>query len=89
MTLETPTPAATAADAADVDTKVSRRTRMGRLTGTDRVVVALFVVVPSLFVVLLVWLPALASIVLSFTNWNGIGDVADDRVHRHARTTRT
>lgn len=79
MSLDTPAPAGTAREAtpAAPSRRAARRTKMGRLTGTDRLVVALFVVVPTLFVVLLVWIPALASVVLSFTSWNGIGDVAD------------
>ncbi|MFP5336249.1 MAG: carbohydrate ABC transporter permease [Actinomycetes bacterium] len=47
--------------------------RERRLHGQDRVVVALFVVVPTLFVVGLVWLPALMSVALSFARWAGIG----------------
>ena len=60
------------------DTKDRRpgRTRarpMRRLTGADRAVVAAMVVVPSLLVVGWVWLPAIGSILLSFTSWTGIG----------------
>ncbi len=33
------------------------------------------VVVPTLFVVCLVWVPAVLSVVLSFGTWNGIGDI--------------
>jgi len=55
-------------------TRAGGRARpLHRLTGADRAVVAAMVVVPTLFVVLLVWLPALASVLLSFTSWNGIG----------------
>lgn len=79
MSLETPAPAGTVQDAAPATPSkgAARRTKMGRLTGTDRLVVTLFVVVPTVFVVLLVWLPAMASVVLSFTSWNGIGDIGD------------
>jgi len=41
----------------------------------DRAVVIAMVTVPTLFVVSLVWLPAIASVVLSFANWTGIGGV--------------
>ena len=44
-----------------------------RLAASDRVVVIAFIAIPTLFVVGLVWLPALASVLLSFTAWNGIG----------------
>ena len=51
--------------------------RVRRLTGGDRVVVVLMLVVPLLLTIGLVWLPALATVVLSFTNWDGIGELSD------------
>jgi multiple sugar transport system permease protein len=47
------------------------------LTGTDRLIVALMVVIPTIVVVGLVWGPAIASVLLSFTDWNGIGNIGD------------
>jgi multiple sugar transport system permease protein len=47
--------------------------RVRRLTGRDRLVVALMLGVPLLFVAVLVWLPALASVALSFARWEGFG----------------
>jgi multiple sugar transport system permease protein len=49
------------------------RRRMRRLTGSDRSVVTLMAGVPLLFVAILVWLPALASVILSFSRWEGFG----------------
>jgi multiple sugar transport system permease protein len=40
------------------------------------VVVILMVAVPTLLLVWLVWFPAVASVLLSFTNWDGVGNVS-------------
>ena len=60
--------AATAAPSAP--TKSGRRRERRRGT-RDRLVVWAMVLIPTVLVVWLVWLPALASIYLSFTKWNG------------------
>jgi multiple sugar transport system permease protein len=52
---------------------VPRRRRVRRVTGSDRVVLFLMVAVPLTLVLALVWLPAVATVLLSFTSWNGIG----------------
>jgi multiple sugar transport system permease protein len=44
-----------------------------RLTLRDRIVVTLMIGVPLVFVILLVWLPALSSVALSFSRWEGFG----------------
>ena len=44
-----------------------------RFTGRDRLVVTLMLGVPLAVVVLLVWLPALFTVVLGFARWEGIG----------------
>jgi multiple sugar transport system permease protein len=45
------------------------------LTRFDRRVLMLMVGIPLLLDVLLIWWPTLSSILLSFTNWDGVGDV--------------
>ncbi len=40
---------------------------------SDKIVVGVMVAVPLLFVLLLIWLPAVSSILLGFTRWEGIG----------------
>ena len=54
----------------------ARKNRVRRLSGVDLVVVTLMTVIPTLFVLALVWFPAIASVLLSFTNWNGIGPLS-------------
>ncbi|MET7865178.1 carbohydrate ABC transporter permease [Micromonospora taraxaci] len=50
-----------------------RRRRLRLLSRTDRVVITLMVLVPLLLVTAFVWLPAAATVLLSGTNWDGIG----------------
>ena len=47
--------------------------RLRRLTGRDKTVLTLMTGVPTSLMVVFVWIPALASILLSFTTWDGIG----------------
>ncbi|MEV5447812.1 sugar ABC transporter permease [Streptomyces sp. NPDC052644] len=47
------------------------------MSRTDRVVITLMVLVPLLLVVALVWLPALATVALSGTDWDGIGPLSE------------
>jgi multiple sugar transport system permease protein len=44
-----------------------------RVTGTDRVFLTLMVAIPTIMVMAWVWLPAIASVVLSFARWTGVG----------------
>jgi multiple sugar transport system permease protein len=47
-----------------------------RLRGADLILVILMVAVPTALVLWLVWFPAVATVLLSFTSWNGIGGLA-------------
>jgi multiple sugar transport system permease protein/raffinose/stachyose/melibiose transport system permease protein len=49
-----------------------RRRRLRQLTRRDRIVLALMIGIPTLIQLVLVWLPTLASIVLSFFKWDGL-----------------
>ena len=52
-----------------------RGARAVRLSRGDRVALAIMVGIPTLVVGALIWFPTFASILLSFTNWDGIGGV--------------
>jgi len=58
--------------------KEPRRRRRGdisRLTRGDRAVVLLMIAVPTALVLWLVWVPAVLTVVLSFSNWAGVGSI--------------
>jgi multiple sugar transport system permease protein len=65
-----PTVPAAPADAAVPRRRAGRRVRV---TGTDRIFLILMVAVPTFMVLGWVWLPAIASVVLSFARWSGVG----------------
>lgn len=52
---------------------VTRTRRKARMATRDRITVALMILVPTAVVATLVWLPAMATIVLSFFDWDGFG----------------
>src|SRR3954462_9668579 len=52
-----------------------RKTRAVRLSGRDRIAIAVMLGIPTLVVGALIWFPTVASVLLSFTNWDGIGGV--------------
>jgi len=55
-----------------------RRRRYRLLTRQDTLILALMVGVPLAFDLALIWGPTLASVVFSFTNWQGIGAITAD-----------
>jgi ABC-type sugar transport system permease subunit len=52
-----------------------RKARAVRLSSRDRITIAVMVIVPTLVVGAFVWFPTIASILLSFTSWDGIGGI--------------
>jgi multiple sugar transport system permease protein len=55
--------------------RAGRRRRLRRFTRRDAVVVGVLLGIPVLLDLAVVWGPTLASIGLSFTAWDGIGDI--------------
>lgn len=58
-------------------TPASRTRSLRGLTGADRLLVGGMMTVPTLLVILLIWVPALVTVILSFTNWNGFGPIME------------
>jgi multiple sugar transport system permease protein len=56
------------------------RRRYSLLTRRDKVTLAVMVGIPLVFDLLLIWGPTLASVLLSFTRWNGIGGITSEQI---------
>jgi multiple sugar transport system permease protein len=56
------------------------RRRYSLLTGTDKLVLGLMVGVPLVFDLAMIWGPTVASVLISFTSWNGIGSPLDAKI---------
>ncbi len=65
--------AATAGGAGAPAVAVRRRRRFSVLTRRDKIVLAIMVGIPTFLHVFFIWLPTIASGILSFTSWSGIG----------------
>ena len=52
-----------------------RRRRYSLLTRQDKIVLGIAVGVPAFLHIFLVWIPTIGSVLLSFTQWNGIGGI--------------
>ncbi|GAA2819056.1 carbohydrate ABC transporter permease [Crossiella cryophila] len=63
--------------AASAPPRKRRRRRASAFTTADKLVLTVMLGVPSLLHLGLVWFPTLGSILLSFTEWDGIGGVED------------
>src|SRR5215510_12526061 len=67
--------------ATDIATRTSgggarRKRRAVRLSTGDRIALTIMVGIPVFVTGALIWFPTIASILLSFTSWDGIGGVS-------------
>ena len=56
-----------------------RRRRSHRLSQRDRIILFVMAAVPAVVVIGVIWLPAVATVLLSFTNWDGFGALSEAR----------
>jgi multiple sugar transport system permease protein len=72
---DTTTPAPRAALAPPPGARGRRGRRLRHLTGRDTVILVIALAVPILIDLWIIWGPTVASVVLSFTSWDGIGPI--------------
>ncbi|MFJ1680014.1 carbohydrate ABC transporter permease [Streptomyces sp. NPDC088251] len=58
-----------------ISARRTRRRVSRRFTGRDLAVLGVLLGIPVLLDIAIVWGPTLASVVLSFTSWDGVGDI--------------
>ena len=74
MSTTTPTPTpGRPARTRTAEGRATQSRRRRKVSIADKIVIGVMVAVPTLLVVLLIWLPALSSVLLGFTRWEGIG----------------
>jgi len=56
------------------------KSRYSLLTGRDKVTLSLMVGIPTILCLSFIWLPTLASVLLSFTNWRGITPIGANNI---------
>ncbi len=67
-------------------TPAKGRKRLQRLTKRDKIVLGFMVGIPVLVELVMIWLPTVASVGLSFTKWNGLalGDIKSNGVGNYS-----
>ena len=65
-----------ATNAAAASPRGRRRRRNGRMSRSDRTVLWVMAGIPTALHIIFVWVPALATVVLSFTKWNGLSKIS-------------
>lgn len=65
------------AQASSAAPRRTRRRRVRTLTFRDKLLVLVLLGIPLLADLAFIWFPAVASVILSFTNWSGVGNISD------------
>lgn len=75
MTITSPTPPRRARNRTAEGSPTRPRRRRRRMRTADKITVGVMVAIPLIFVLSLIWIPAVATVVLGFARWEGIGGI--------------